>query len=602
MKNKYKEVKIEAHHIVAILQSGEQEIFDNIETLKDAKGNLSYTRKNDLLDELTQKDFTSKQAIYVLNLAEEELNKNKPVKKEKKTKQEKFDINKYDFSEQEIKQMLSQEKKPKMRLGQGIHNNVFYYGTTLKQNDVPVSAVVTSDKKIYVGNAIKEKFGLDYRTEFDEDSLDLVWENKEITEYLNEQKQPNLKEIYERIIEINKKYIDHVDSQTHSYIACDIISSYFFSLFEEKGRTFFNAERGSGKTKQSKIYKYLAFNSNWITRATSSSIFRDVEGTCGTLIIDNMDKLNKDMKQEMEHHIETGWQKDSKYKLTEEIAGKKRTIAYSNYGHCVVNNILGLHEDTLDKTFQIKMVKTTNNKKSKLKITKKSEKWGKIRTDLRVWILNNHKKIENIYETDLMDEGGREFDVVEASLLAAKLISDNVFDSLLEYVKREIENNKNDYEDDLGFQVFGLIYNSFEANEPTKWIKPLELSGGLTKQWYPDLIETNQEFRDRRRGTSKKISALIKGIAYFKTSRRVDGKIQIFMKKQDVVKYIKTKDYPDVLKEKQTDLTEHDPNESKHLPKSTSTINPTNTYSSLPNNINNNKEEKKEDKEATSNV
>ncbi len=50
-----------------------------------------------------------------------------------------------------VKDALKISKKPIQRLGQGLHKDIFYYGTTLTYEGKPVSAVITSDKKLYLG-------------------------------------------------------------------------------------------------------------------------------------------------------------------------------------------------------------------------------------------------------------------------------------------------------------------------------------------------------------------------------------------------------------------------------------------------------------------
>src|SRR3989338_6194553 len=143
-----------------------------------------------------------------------------------------------------------------------------------------------------------------------------------------------------------------------------------------------------------------------------------------------MDKLNEELKRGLFHYIETGWQYDSKYKLTEDIKGKRRTMAYSNYSHGVINNITGLDDDTIDKTFEIKMLKSIDNEKNKLKVSPRSENWEKTRNELRIWALSNYKQVMDLYDTDFLGYGGREYDVAEAVLLIAKLVSEDLFKEL----------------------------------------------------------------------------------------------------------------------------------------------------------------------------
>ncbi|MCD4759347.1 hypothetical protein K8R33_00480 [archaeon] len=386
-------------------------------------------------------------------------------------------------------------KKPFGRLGQGVHNGVFYHGTSLDDT----SATITSNKEIYLGiteyvysckdcgaetktiskkinekpkipkkcskcnksnwtlikkhNEIINDFGLNYRTDFNDEAIDYFWDTNEIKGYLEgNYKQKELKDIYQDIVKINKKYIEHLNEETHKFIACWIMGTYVYTIFEQYGRLYFRAERGSGKTQQSRIVKFLSFNPMWITKGSESSIFRDGEATCGTFIIDNMDKLNEELKRAIEHYIETGWMWDATYRLTNKDT--HQTQKFQSYTPMNLNNILGLDEDTVDKTFEILMLKSVNDDIKRKKPTPKSEDWKGIRNDIRCWALDNWKKVEEAYQETTADFSGREFDVVEGPLTIAKLLGQELYDELCEYIKQKIEEQTPDLENNPSYIIF----------------------------------------------------------------------------------------------------------------------------------------------------
>src|SRR3989337_2502744 len=72
-----------------------------------------------------------------------------------------------EIQKQRIRSLLLKEKPVSKSLGMGLHNNIFYYGTKVYDEDgEPHDAIITSDKKIYVNwgsdNQIKN-FGRFYR-------------------------------------------------------------------------------------------------------------------------------------------------------------------------------------------------------------------------------------------------------------------------------------------------------------------------------------------------------------------------------------------------------------------------------------------------------
>lgn len=493
------------------------------------------------------------------------------------------------FLSEDEEEALRDSKNPIQRLGQGLNNDCFYYGTSLIYRGMPISAIITKQEgkpRIFLGlnyvtfqckncgyteevttkdvsrvkppkqcscekskdtdfeivnvkNPIKDEFKLNYLTEFNDESIDYQWGTESIKDYLYDYyPKKTIQEIFERIVEINKRYIDHLNPASHSYIACWIIGTYCYTLFEQFGRLYNRAEKGSGKTKQARVLKMLCHNPMWITKGTESSIFRDMEATCGTLIIDNMDKLQEDLKRAIEHYIETGWMKESTYRLTDKETG--RTKKFSAYSSMALNNISGLDENTIDKTFEIPMLKSVNDSIKRVKVTSKSENWEEIRNDLRYFILDNWKEISKKYTEVTASFTGREFDVVEGVLAIAKLISSEVYESLEKYVEEKIGESQIELENNPSFMIFSRIWSDFKENpllfEAKVFVK--DLAEDLFRPFYPYLREDNRFYESRRRGFPKYISSIIKSIPMFRKGGLVNGRTYILIKRKDLEQYM----------------------------------------------------------------
>ena len=517
-----------------------------------------------------------------------------------------------------IDEVLETPKKPKARLGQGLYNNVFYYGTTLKFEGKPISAIITSEPEIYLGidkyifecpscgtqlskqvpsyivakepkicscgrrggfklleifNQIKDRFGLNYRTEFNEDALDTVWATEEIKDFIKKGKKKifrnhklKLKEIYEEILRINKKYIDHLNPSSHKYTTCWIIATYCYSLFEQFGRLYNRAQRGSGKTKQARILKWLCFNPMWITKGTESSQFRDAEATCGTFIVDNLDKLHDDLKKAIEHFIETAWMIDATYRLTNKDT--MRTEKYQAYSPMAINNIFGLDENTIDKTFEISMLQSVNNSIKRLKVTHSSENWEKIRKDLRFWMLENWEEIQKTYNNLHGDFSGRAFDVAEGALTIAKLIDEDLFKELEAYCIEKLEEEIIDLENNHSYIVFSKIWSEFMDN-PTMQetnVYLTDLSDILFKKFNPDLLVGSPEYNNRKKGFSKYLARIIRAVPMFRKGGLSQGRTYIKIKRSDLEQYMKLQKF---INDDGTLLTSTTSTTSTKLPKPT---------------------------------
>jgi len=486
----------------------------------------------------------------------------------------------------DVNEALKGSKKPIQRLGQGIHNDIFYYGTTLNWRGKPVSAVVTSEKKIYLGlnyitwkckgcgcvkesietdinrirppknckcekkvnkdfeiekirNPIRNDFGLNYRVEFNEDALDYVWENESIKKYLkNDYEKKTIKEIYHKLLKLNEKYIDHLNPCSHKYTACWTIGTYCYTLFEQFGRLYNHAERGSGKTKQLRLQKFTCFNPMWVTKGTESSQFRDAEATCGTFLVDNMDKLHEDLKRSIEHYIETGWMKEATYRLTDKDSG--RTIKFRSFTPLALNNIYGLDENTIDKTFEIPMLKSVNSKIKRLKVTSKSENWEEIRNDIIYWMLDNWRQILDEYESMHGDFSGRAFDVAEGTLTIAKVIDEDLFVELEKYCKEKLEEELVDLENNNCYMVFSKIWMDFQQNpimeESNIFLS--DIADALFDKFNPHLQKESTEYQNKKKGFSKYISKIIKSVPMFRKGGLSCGRTYLRIKREDLHRYM----------------------------------------------------------------
>jgi len=499
----------------------------------------------------------------------------------------------------EIEEILSVSKKPIQRLGQGIHNGIFYYGTNFLIRGKSYSGIVTSDRKIYLAinkheweckncgtivtiqqhprekpnppktctcsfknfiylktsNSIKDEFGLNYRTEMNEDSLDYVWQTEDIRDYINKiYTKRTIKELYDKLYNLNKKYIDHLNDSSHKFVACWIIGTYCYTLFEQFGRLYFKAEKGSGKTKQSRITKFSCFNPLWITKGTESYIFRDAEANCGTYLLDNMDKLHEDLKRTMEHLIETGWMWDATYRLTNKDTG--RTEKFMSYCPMALNNILGLDENTIDKTFEIPMLKSVNINIKRTKPTNKSEDWNELRRDIRNYVLDNWQDIAEVYKTINANFSGREFDVVEGVLTIAKLVGEDVYTELESYVSEKLQEEYIDLENNTGYLVFTEIWNLFE-DEPLLQETNVfvgSIADKLFTKFNPNCNEI--DYDNKKKGFSKYIAKIIRTVPMFRKSGLSQGRTYITIKRKELIQYMKLQRFLDI-------------NESANLPVST---------------------------------
>jgi hypothetical protein len=369
------------------------------------------------------------------------------IKKEAKPIKEALE--KGDLQNLRVRQLLSKEMPRFQSIGIGIHNNTFYFG--IKINDEEgrlLDAVVTSDKKIYVDwkneNEIKTKFGLNYRFPFFYDVLDAAWSRTGkygINKWLyGKVKKISLKKAFEKVLALQKWKVWHPDERVHKHHAFKIISTYFKPIFEMKGRELIYGESGFGKTRQTKIYQLLAFNPAMSMDFSDASIFRIIESTKATILVDNFDSVEKEKKKRILHIFNTGCY--AKQKAVRSEGKTFRPTGFDVFSDMVVNSVLPLDEIAENRSHITRCLKTDDP--SYFKLEENNPIWQETRDMLHICALQNWKEVKKVYEklkaeTDLF---AREFERVSDTLTIAKCVSDSLYKEMLEYYKEEEERRK----------------------------------------------------------------------------------------------------------------------------------------------------------------
>ncbi|MFH8093231.1 MAG: hypothetical protein QXM38_04790, partial [Candidatus Aenigmatarchaeota archaeon] len=331
-----------------------------------------------------------------------------------------------------IQELLSKEMLAYQSIGIGIHNDVFYFG--IKINDEQgrfLDAVVTSDKKIYVdwgeNNEIKKEFGLNYRFPFYHDVLDYTWTRTGkygINRWLfGKIRKISLKKAFERVLKLQKWKVWHPDERTHKHHALKIISTYFLPCFEMKGRELIYGDSGFGKTRQTKIYQLLAFNPSMSIDWSDSSVFRVIESTKATILIDNFDSIEGDKRKRILHIFNTGCYAKQKA-VRSEVRGKSfKPTGFDVFSSMVLNSITPLGEIEENRSNITRCLKTEDPSYAKLE--ENNPVWQETRDMLYICALQNWKKVKLTYEKLKANEVlfSREFERVADVLTIAKLVN-----------------------------------------------------------------------------------------------------------------------------------------------------------------------------------
>ncbi|MCX6742041.1 MAG: hypothetical protein NTX24_02610 [Candidatus Pacearchaeota archaeon] len=453
------------------------------------------------------------------------------------------------IDEAKIDHIFGKPKPVFQSLGCGIHNGHFYFGTVIYAENKPFDAVITDTGDYHIAypmrDEIKEVFGLNYRFPLYDDMIDYAWSNEGISDFLKGVYNPEemkiiLKNQFEKIKKKIEELMEYHDKRIYLSVACDIISTYFLPVWSARGITYFKGDAGSGKTKSASIYGLSAFNPLQAGNITPSALFRTIESTKGTMIIDNFDNLPEDQKNEIIHLLQVCYKKGLKYSRSEEKGKQRRPTTFDTFCNLVLNNIMGLDDVTLSRCNETDLLKTTSDK-GKLQPDSKDAFWKIFRDDMHVYALQNWKAVLECYEELDVDLINRDLEKVKPILTIAKIVDEQVYKQLLDYFKEQSELSKvKDLKDDWGYQLLKKIKEIVSQNGDC-CIKTETLTDELANLV---LDSEARDYKKQKHGLSIFIGKRIRAVPMWKNSgRMINGKSEYFFKREDIQKLLEIKGY-----------------------------------------------------------
>lgn len=98
--------------------------------------------------------------------------------------------------------------------------------------------------------------------------------------------------LFDDIVSVLRRYIWLPNPDDHEVIAAWIMMTYVYRLFHAVGYLHLRGVRESGKTNMGFLIEELAFNAKQSASQSESVMFRSIESSCRTMIMDEAEKLN----------------------------------------------------------------------------------------------------------------------------------------------------------------------------------------------------------------------------------------------------------------------------------------------------------------------
>ncbi len=172
----------------------------------------------------------------------------------------------------------------------------------------------------------------------------------------------NLNEAYRNIIDILKKYLE-LKEEYYRIIALWIIGTYFHKDFYSYPYLFFNAMKGSGKSRALNLITNIAKDGEIVNSLTEAVLFR----TKGTLAIDEFEGLERKGKENLRELLNSAYKKGVKVKRMKQQKSKEGQVEqvveeFEVYRPILIANIFGMESVLGDRCIPLILEKSFNKK------------------------------------------------------------------------------------------------------------------------------------------------------------------------------------------------------------------------------------------------
>lgn len=310
--------------------------------------------------------------------------------------------------------------------------------------------------------------------------------------------------IYRDIMDILKEFCD-LNERYYPLIALWILGTYYHNKFPSYPYLYFNAMKGSGKSRILRLITYLSKDGAMLNSLTEAVLFR----TKGTLAIDEFEGITRKGSEALRELLNSAYKEGITVKRMKKIktmVGEEQVVEEFNvYRPILLANINGLDDVLGDRCIQIILDKSNNPK-----VTKKIEiyknytpikrikefpfetcrlcrvdpppeylyrEWNKYIDHIYTNNTNNYNNINNTYVTmfEKVNKTGIEGRHLELGLplfILANELGQDVLDNILVIFKEIVdEKRKEDFIESLDVSLIEFISQGLEG----KWVSMKDL-------------------------------------------------------------------------------------------------------------------------------
>jgi hypothetical protein len=196
--------------------------------------------------------------------------------------------------------------------------------------------------------------------------------------------EKDLKKAYQLIVEVLKDYCD-MEEKYYGIVALWIMGTYFHDEFEAFPYLYFNAMKGSGKTRILRLISHLAHNAIMLGSLTEAVLFR--LASQHSFCLDEIERIASKEKSALRELLNSAYKKglivSRLHSVKKEGKETQEPEKFNVYTPVAMANIYGLNDILQDRCLTIILEKSSNPRITKLiEIFEYDEKIAKIKNNM----------------------------------------------------------------------------------------------------------------------------------------------------------------------------------------------------------------------------
>lgn len=189
------------------------------------------------------------------------------------------------------------------------------------------------------------------------------WQSKDIKQYIATDEKVNPKELFDDLLSLERRYFENQYDFDYYYEALWKTHTYCYTLFDHTPYDDYSGMKNVGKTKRLSFSELVCYNGILTGDASLSSIFRTIEGTGATLLLDETERLggSKDDNADFENLLRNGFSKNGHVTRAKETKNKDYIpMSFSVYSPKGFGHINELDNVLEDRVIKVKIVRSNN--------------------------------------------------------------------------------------------------------------------------------------------------------------------------------------------------------------------------------------------------